>query len=195
MIFIFNESKPYYGILCYLKDSLQISYNYKVSYDLNTSPNSLICNRDENVDFYAYPTDFGNYLEFIFPRFVFAKINKYSILGRSFTNNHNDLMQTWELKGLTPDNKWVTLNSQYQNPVLNYQRFVYPAKSYKIKGIRIQVTGESYQTTHSNHKYINTMGGIDIFFFFLDDDDCNTIRPKSHRINCFLSLITFLIYS
>ena len=129
---------------------------------MHHNPSMLVCSYDKTTDFYAYPTDINNYIDMIFPNYS-VKINHYAISGRYYSYN-TDIMQTWELKGLTLSNKWVMLNSQNEKPLYHSQWFDFPTDFIQIiKGIRIQITGLAYGITATKHNYINTMGGFEIF--------------------------------
>ena len=191
MNFPFRESEPYKGILCNIKDGIHISYHSGISHKLYNDPSKLICNSGNSVDFYAQPTDLNNYLDFIFYSKT-VKITNYSISGRQSGSNR-DLMQTWEIKGLTLDNKWITLDAQTNRPLYHYQWFNFSTKVAIIKGIRIQVTGLSYDVTATVHNYINTMGGFEIFGkLFNQRCTKQRIYPKQNHLYIFLMTLILL---
>ena len=189
MNFPYRESEPYNGVLCNIKENIHISYHSKIEHKLYADPSKLICNSGRSVDFYAHPTDINDHLDFIFYSKV-VKITNYSISGRQSTSNC-DLMQTWELKGLTLDNKWITLDAQSNKPLYSYQWFNFSSKVAIIKGISIQVTGQSYGLSNSIFNYINTMGGFEIFGkVFSQKCTRQRMYPKQNHLCLLLMTIT-----
>ena len=178
------------GILCYLKDSLIFTFGGHSGLTSTTDPQNLICT-EKGSDFYLNPIVNNCYVEFNFFHYS-ALITSYYILGRNYYQT-TDVMQSFQITGLTNKAKWVVLDTIRNKPLINKELFNFtPIHKQWIKSIRITNIGLASYITDPMFNYINTFGGFEVFGQLRFGDEMNSIICKT-TIPFLLSQLIFLL--